>query len=231
MMPNTSVRPAASRNSSRPNCNPFKNCSTTSSMEALKVSELCRMGRAKRNPSAVSTPNEGDGFRFALPILRKSSGCKTRADRTTAARAPPPSGGDPRSLHRTFVVEAILVVLDDGGHRLQRERAVGILHHILQIKILDRDVVVAVFERAAQRGETRFLHRSLHGVLLGGVAAGCYHGAVDQLRRVVGLGAVIGRAQVRILLAVIGDEFLVLLVRQIIDPFLRPGNAERVFLL
>src|SRR5258706_13170139 len=35
MMPNTSVSPAASRNSSRPNCNPFRNCSTTSSMNAL----------------------------------------------------------------------------------------------------------------------------------------------------------------------------------------------------
>src|SRR5215471_18183020 len=27
MMPNTSVRPAASRNSIRPNCRPFRNCS------------------------------------------------------------------------------------------------------------------------------------------------------------------------------------------------------------
>src|SRR5258708_18046558 len=35
MMPNTSATPAASRNSRRPNCNPFRNCSTTSSMEAL----------------------------------------------------------------------------------------------------------------------------------------------------------------------------------------------------
>src|SRR5258707_1519930 len=35
MMQNTSVNPAASRNSSRPNCNPFRICSTTSSMDAL----------------------------------------------------------------------------------------------------------------------------------------------------------------------------------------------------
>src|SRR6266403_4102742 len=63
-----------------------------------------------------------------------------------------------RSLHRTFVVKAVLVVFDDGGDGFQRELAVGILHHVLQIEILDRDVVVAVFERAAQRLEIRLLH-------------------------------------------------------------------------
>src|ERR1700722_14114165 len=51
-------------------------------------------------------------------------------------------------FHRAFVVEVILIVLDDASDGLERERAIGILHHILQIEILDRDVVVAVFEGA-----------------------------------------------------------------------------------
>src|SRR5271169_4763045 len=95
------------------------------------------------------------------PPDRKTSGCKSCAERKTAA-APMHCrrvAESPRSLHRTFVVEAILVVLDDGGDRLQRELAVGILDHVLQVEILDRDVVVAVFERAAQRLEVGLLHR------------------------------------------------------------------------
>src|SRR4051812_13515760 len=56
---------------------------------------------------------------------------------------------NPILLHRALVVEAVLVVLDDGRHRLQRQLAFGILDHVLQVEILDRDVVVAIFERAA----------------------------------------------------------------------------------
>ena len=47
------------------------------------------------------------------------------------------------SFHWTFIVIAILVIFDDGGDGFQREPTVGVLHHILQIEILDRDVVVA----------------------------------------------------------------------------------------
>src|SRR3984885_12952020 len=68
-----------------------------------------------------------------------------------------------RSLHRAFVVEAILAVLDDGRDGFQRELAVGVLHHVLQIEILDRDVIVAVFERTAQRLEIGLLYLGLHG--------------------------------------------------------------------
>src|ERR1700759_5730892 len=58
---------------------------------------------------------------------------------------------NPRSLHRAFVVEAVLIVLDDGGDRLQRQLAVCVFDHVRQVEILDRDVVVAVFEAPAQR--------------------------------------------------------------------------------
>src|SRR5450631_4027842 len=58
-----------------------------------------------------------------------------------------------RGFHRAFAVEAILIVLDHGGDRLERERAVGLLHHVLQIEILDRDLVPAteMIERQFER--------------------------------------------------------------------------------
>src|ERR1043166_136307 len=110
MMPNTSVSPAASKNSSRPNCSPFRNCSTISSMS---------------------------------PQPRRCSKTAAARQRRRCSRR------FWRSLHRAFVVEAVLVVLDDGGDGFQRQLAVGILDHVLQIEALDRDVVLAVFERAA----------------------------------------------------------------------------------
>src|SRR3954468_7083487 len=191
MMPNTSVKPAASRNSSSPNCSPFRNCSTISSI------------------SPTTAPQENSG----------------------SARAPPLLNESPRSLHLAFVVEAILVVLDNSGNGFQRKLAIGVLHHVLQIEVLDRDMVLAVFERAAHRLEIRLLHLGAHCVLLGGVAVHRRHGAVDQLRGIIGLRAVKARTQVGVLLAVVGHELLVLFVRQIVDPLLRAGNAERVLLL
>src|ERR1700730_9181859 len=55
MMPNTSVSPAASRNSSRPNCNPFRNCSTTSSMETLGRLPVEQHHQASRGASWFET--------------------------------------------------------------------------------------------------------------------------------------------------------------------------------
>src|SRR5215470_4302231 len=40
MMPNTSVSPAASKNSKRPKCSPFKSCSTTTSMDPKSLTLL-----------------------------------------------------------------------------------------------------------------------------------------------------------------------------------------------
>src|ERR1700693_3273175 len=120
MMPKTSVNPAASRNSSKPNCSPFRNCSTISSMDTSREAER---HRTERKTAAAHE-------------RRRSIG-----------------QGDLRSLHRTFVVEAVLAVFNDGGDGFQRQFAVGVLHHVLQIEVLDRDVVVAVFERPAHRLE------------------------------------------------------------------------------
>jgi hypothetical protein len=101
----------------------------------------------------VGKVNQHDGF---AGVLNPSYGSVDR--KTAAARSAMTAvfGTTPRSLHRAFVVEAVLVVLDDGGDGLQRQRAVGVLDHVLQIEVLDRDVIVAVFERAAQRFEFAF---------------------------------------------------------------------------
>src|SRR4051794_37100147 len=48
MIPNTSVNPAANKNSSRPNCNPFRNCSMTSSMGTLDRAEIRAKGKQRR---------------------------------------------------------------------------------------------------------------------------------------------------------------------------------------
>src|SRR3954465_12471203 len=105
MMPNPSVNPAARKNSSGPNCNPFRNCSTMSSIELAQVKETAAARKRRRH-------------------IRQAS----------------------RLLHRAFVVEGVLAVLDNGRHGFQHELALGVLDHVLQIKILNRDVVVAVFE-------------------------------------------------------------------------------------
>src|SRR5262245_5615718 len=113
MMPKTSVNPAASRNSSRPNCRPFRHCSMKSVM------------------------------------MRRAPGKRTAAARTRYRRVGSPS----RSLHRALVVKAILIVLDDGGDGLECVIAFLIFDRLLQIEILDREVIIPIFEIAAHRFE------------------------------------------------------------------------------
>src|SRR5437773_6691339 len=113
-------------------------------------------------------PNSGKpelGGRGSAPPSRRRSYSISSTSNTAAGRkALPLLKQNPRLLHRAFVVEAVLVVLDNGGDRLQRELAVGILDHVLQIEILNRDVVVAVFVRTAHRFEVHLLHLGLHRV-------------------------------------------------------------------
>ena len=93
-------------------------------------------------------------------------------------------------LHRALVVELVLAVLDDGGDGLEREVAVSVLDHVLQIEILYREVVVAVFVRPAHGGIVGLAHFRAHAVLVGEIAAHRLDRAVDQQRRVVSLRAV-----------------------------------------
>src|SRR5262249_17367517 len=129
-----------------------------------------------------------------------------------------------RSLHRALADVLVLVVLDDGRDGLE-DVIVALLHRILQIEILDRDVIGAELEVAAHGLEVRFLHLLAHLVLLAEVALDRRDRAVEQSDGVVGLGAV-ERGRKLVLRLVIGDELLVRLVRQIVYPFLRTGNAD-----
>src|SRR5579863_4138910 len=97
MIPKTSVSPAASRNSKRPNCSPFRNCSTTSSMFVRDTPRF--FGPQSADPH----PPPGGAFkkmrqRFSAAALPKQNSC---------------------SFHRALVVKAVLIVLDDGDDRLQ----------------------------------------------------------------------------------------------------------------
>src|ERR1700760_2331054 len=180
MMPKTSVNPAASKNSKRPNCSPFRNCSTTSSMFLRDDPHFAGL--------ADNSPTLRGGFkkirqRFSAAASLKQNSC---------------------SFHRTLVVIAILIVLDDGGDGLERQGAVGVLHHVLQIEILNRDVVVAVSEGAAHRLEIGLFHRRLHRVLLAQIAVDRDHPAVDQRNGVVSLRTLERRAQARVLFLVGG---------------------------
>src|SRR3546814_11648055 len=67
------------------------------------------MGRAKRNPSATGNlPN--DGFRFALPILRRRCGCGRIASEAVVAVQQPPDAAE----HRAFAA-ILAAVLGRGG--------------------------------------------------------------------------------------------------------------------
>src|SRR5262249_53326950 len=196
MMPNTSVRPAASRNSSSPNCKPFRHCSVISSIEWSGWCPARGQRTAKGNLSVLS-----------------------------AVR------GRSRSLlHRALVVKIILAVLDDGRRRLERQVAVRILHHVLQVEVLDRNVIVAVLVRPAHRGVVRLAHLVAHGVLLARVALHGDHRAVDEVGGVVALGAIEARIGF-VLGAEVGDELLVGIVGQVVDPLLGAGDAEGEILL
>src|SRR3954447_483456 len=157
MMPNTSVSPAASRNSSRPNCNPFSDCSITTSMDPLNHAEKTAAARRRRRLFSYWMHDPCQDITYWRTMRQKN----------------------PRSLHRALVGEAILVVLDDGRHRLERELAVGVLDHVLQVEVLDRNVVLAELEWAAHRSEVGLLHLGLHLVLFGHVTFDRNHCDID----------------------------------------------------
>src|SRR5579864_6630397 len=94
--------------------------------------------------------------RVTTPTDRQTiTGCPAGACHRAGHFGPDPLAGhdNRRSLHRTLVVEFVLVVLDDERDGMQLVAAVGGLGGVLQVEILDRDVVVAEPEIAAYRLE------------------------------------------------------------------------------
>src|SRR5882672_100185 len=153
MMPKTSVSPAASKNSKRPNCRPLRHCS----MNSVIAAQLsCHCGGAAKGGAPGMT------YLIVHPSPQANGG---------SACAPPPSFA-PGSLHRALTVEGILVVLDDRGDGLEYELAFGVLDHVLEIEGLDREVVVAELEVAAHRLEVGFFQRFLQRIFIRDVALG-----------------------------------------------------------
>ena len=83
----------------------------------------------------------------------------------------------------------VLIILDNRGNGLE-DVVVALLHHILQVEVLDRDVIGAELEVAANRLEIGFLHLLAHLVFLGEVALDRDNRAFEQSEGVIGLGAV-----------------------------------------
>jgi len=98
-------------------------------------------------------------------------------------------------LHAALGGVAILVILQCDAYGLQLE-LIAVLDRFLQIEILNREVVVAVFVGPAHRREIRFAHRMADRVLLREVAVDRLHRAVDQKRCVIRTRGVGGRVAV-----------------------------------
>src|SRR6516162_2040171 len=94
----------------------------------------------------------------------------TRAHRRARLRRPQAGGYRAESLHRTTIVKAILIVLDDSCDGMKRIAAIRILSGVLEIKILDRDVIVAKLKIAANRLKVGFLHFLAHAFFIAEIA-------------------------------------------------------------
>src|ERR1700733_937425 len=98
-----------------------------------------------------------------------------------------------RAILGVTVAVILKHLLDDFG----LEFAVRTFGDLGQIEVLDRIAVGVELESAAQRGEVGLFQRRDHGILVGKVALDRLDGAVDQLRRIVGLhGIAAGHAVV-----------------------------------
>ena len=109
-------------------------------------------------------------------------------------------------------MEAVLIVLHDSLDCFEHHLAVGVLHGILQIEVLDRNVVVAELEAAAHGFEVGLFHRLAHRLLVACIPVGGLECGINQECRVIGLRAIERRTRAVVLLDVVGDVALVLFV-------------------
>src|ERR1700676_3201303 len=115
------------------------------SKDASAASACCDSGKFSRDSRAACGERVGvRGTLHRLRLVDSPPHPALRADLSPQAGRGDPrtcfrgsSAGKPLSLHRTFIVEAVLAVLDDGGDGFQRERAVGVLDNVLQVEFLD----------------------------------------------------------------------------------------------
>src|SRR5262245_58254981 len=202
MMPKIRVRPAASRNSSMPNWMPLRHCSIRYSIVWPSPRELW-----------LSAANQ------AMADRPKQDGRSTRFCRF-GALAP----GRRSVRHFALLPVLVLIVLHNRRDGLQTV-FVAVLHRLLKIEVLDRNVIGPELEVSAHRLEIRLLGGAAHVVLLAEIAVDGFHDAIEQRYGIIGLGAVERRIAL-VLSPIIFDEALVGLIGQIAHPLLRAGNAE-----
>src|SRR5882672_10750198 len=130
MIPKTSVRPAAIRNSITPSCSPLSACSRT------RKRFMARKPGPRDERRGASVPSRG------------------------GKPAPRPRRPALPLLHRAFLGVGILVVGEhrflDLHHRIL---AGGPGDRLQEVEVLDREVVGVVAELAASGSEVRLLHR------------------------------------------------------------------------
>src|SRR3989454_7817170 len=134
----------------------------------------------------------------------------------------------PLPLHRTLGGVGVLVVLEDGALDLHGELAVGILHGLEQVEVLDREVVHVVLVRPPRRLVVGSTHGRDHVLLVREVALHGPNRGVDQHDAVVALRPVEHR-RLAMLLPELADVPLVRLVLEIRAPVARLELAERRF--
>src|SRR5215216_3587843 len=138
--PNTSVSPAAIRNSSTPSCRPL------SVWTIRRVRDIRPLHPSPRGRVAPRERRErGDGWG-----LLRSKSCPTRPP-LRSVHAPATRGG--QSLHLTILRVRIGVVLEHLLGDLGLVLPIGALGHFHKVEVLDRVVVGVELERAAQRFE------------------------------------------------------------------------------
>src|SRR5262245_40142028 len=143
--PNTSVSPAAIRNSSTPSCSPLSTCTSTRVMFMRLRSRWgapgCHPGRrAQARRSGTHVPRHQKGSQAGIHGSRLSRLKALGRDdgRQFGARVTRPR---PASLHRAILGVRVGVALEYLLVDLGLEFAVRTLCHLHQVRILDRVVV------------------------------------------------------------------------------------------
>src|SRR5215471_5457159 len=164
--PNTSVRPAATRNKRTPSCSPLR------IWTARRVVDMGDPRRARSLGARCSPRHKRVHARLRRAMAEEG------ADQMRGVHAVPNVG---TLLHRTILGVRIGVVLEHLLDDLGLELAVGALGDLDQVEVLDRIVVGVELEAPAQRLEIRLHHGGAQRLLTLDLA----HGAVDQERGVV----------------------------------------------
>src|SRR5690606_25003976 len=178
MMPKTSVRPAAMRNSMTPNCRPFSVWISSSVVDIAAAAQLGKgRGRCLRKTGA------GCCFTGACLHCRDVPAGLTL--RNVANRISLP-------LHRTILVIGVLIVLGHESTQGNCGTAVVVRNPPACVRRLDREVVVAKLEIASDAVGLGAPQGIANGVRFGKVALYRPDSGIDQGSRIIALGGIAG---------------------------------------